>query len=288
MNSRLLACFVVSAAACSSPGIVPNLGEDTRFVWVGPTGGGSGTAIARRSVITAKHVGGSTYEVLGKIYTAPSRIDHPTMDLSILVFNEDLPGWHQVGWSAPVGSDVSWVGYGHWGIVNPQETGYDIYWWSGGVRLAAPNQVDLKWYFPGMGPSLISWLTVNGEAAAVAGDSGGGCFVGDKLVGVISYAFNNTGGQLPNYGFAVLNNGVPYHGSGAIDLTDPQVRLWLMDNIVPRCGADFDLSGFVDTEDYDAFVQSFEAGEEFADFDRSGFVDTEDFDAFVRAFEAGC
>lgn len=25
-----------------------------------------------------------------------------------------------------------------------------------------------------------------------------------------------------------------------------------------------------------------------ADFDRSGFVDTEDFDAFVRAFEAGC
>ncbi|MCG3123858.1 MAG: hypothetical protein GIKADHBN_02286 [Phycisphaerales bacterium] len=54
------------------------------------------------------------------------------------------------------------------------------------------------------------------------------------------------------------------------------------------CPADFDGSGFVDTDDFDAFVRAFEAGTDNADFDGSGFVDTDDFDAFVRAFEAGC
>ncbi len=54
------------------------------------------------------------------------------------------------------------------------------------------------------------------------------------------------------------------------------------------CPADFDGSGFVDTEDFDAYVQAFEAGDIAADFDGTGFVDTEDFDAFVHAFEAGC
>ncbi|MCG3123287.1 MAG: hypothetical protein GIKADHBN_01699 [Phycisphaerales bacterium] len=54
------------------------------------------------------------------------------------------------------------------------------------------------------------------------------------------------------------------------------------------CPADFDGSGFVDTDDFDAFVVAFEAGTPDADFDGSGFVDTDDFDAFVLAFEAGC
>ncbi|MCG3125164.1 MAG: hypothetical protein GIKADHBN_03699 [Phycisphaerales bacterium] len=52
--------------------------------------------------------------------------------------------------------------------------------------------------------------------------------------------------------------------------------------------ADFDGSGFVDIEDYSAFVAAFESGDESADFDSSGFVDLEDFTAFVAAFEAGC
>ncbi|MBL8963789.1 MAG: hypothetical protein KF787_10485 [Phycisphaeraceae bacterium] len=54
------------------------------------------------------------------------------------------------------------------------------------------------------------------------------------------------------------------------------------------CPADFDGSGFVDTDDYDAFIRAFEDGVEAADFDGSGFVDTDDFDAFVLAFESGC
>ncbi|GMV26016.1 MAG: hypothetical protein AMXMBFR58_20470 [Phycisphaerae bacterium] len=54
------------------------------------------------------------------------------------------------------------------------------------------------------------------------------------------------------------------------------------------CPADFDNSGFVDTDDYDAFVLAFEAGDESTDVDGTGFVDTDDFDAFVVAFENGC
>lgn len=56
----------------------------------------------------------------------------------------------------------------------------------------------------------------------------------------------------------------------------------------PRCLADFDDSGFVDTDDFDAFVLAFEGGEASADADGSGFVDTDDFDVFVQAFGAGC
>lgn len=54
------------------------------------------------------------------------------------------------------------------------------------------------------------------------------------------------------------------------------------------CTADFDGSGFIDTDDFDAFIRAFEAGDQSADFDKSGFVDTDDFDGFVLAFEGGC
>ncbi len=54
------------------------------------------------------------------------------------------------------------------------------------------------------------------------------------------------------------------------------------------CPADFDDSGFIDREDYDAFVLAFVDGDDSADFDGSGFVDETDFVAFVAAFEVGC
>ncbi len=57
---------------------------------------------------------------------------------------------------------------------------------------------------------------------------------------------------------------------------------------VCRGSTDFDGSGSVDTDDFDAFVRAFEMGTENADFDGTGFVDTDDFDEFVQAFEAGC
>jgi sugar lactone lactonase YvrE len=58
--------------------------------------------------------------------------------------------------------------------------------------------------------------------------------------------------------------------------------------IAYSCPSDFDGTGFVDTDDFDAFVVAFESGAQSADFDGTGFVDTDDFDAFVVAFESGC
>jgi hypothetical protein len=55
-----------------------------------------------------------------------------------------------------------------------------------------------------------------------------------------------------------------------------------------NCLADFDGSGFVDIEDFSAFIEAFEAGDESTDIDGSGFVDIEDFSMYVPLFEAGC
>ncbi|MFO0834225.1 MAG: GC-type dockerin domain-anchored protein [Phycisphaerales bacterium] len=54
------------------------------------------------------------------------------------------------------------------------------------------------------------------------------------------------------------------------------------------CGADFNLDGFVNGDDYDAFASLFESGDIGADVNRDGFVNGDDYDAFASAFEAGC
>lgn len=54
------------------------------------------------------------------------------------------------------------------------------------------------------------------------------------------------------------------------------------------CLADFDSSGFVDTDDYTEFVAAFDRGDPEADIDLTGFVDTDDFTAFVTAFIDAC
>ncbi len=102
-----------------------------------------------------------------------------------------------------------------------------------------------------------------------------------------------------NLGGLVFNAKIVYDVDGDGDYEDPTSStgnplsgdqaysaLMYLGNI--RCPGDFDGSGFVDTDDYDRFVQAFELGDNSADFDCTGFVDTEDFDAFVRAFEQGC
>ncbi|MDX2017085.1 MAG: PEP-CTERM sorting domain-containing protein [Planctomycetota bacterium] len=69
--------------------------------------------------------------------------------------------------------------------------------------------------------------------------------------------------------------------------------------IPPYCSADFDGTGFIDSDDFVAFVAAFTLGctdvgqpdpscTVSADFDDTGFVDSDDFVSFVSAFEAGC
>ncbi len=59
-------------------------------------------------------------------------------------------------------------------------------------------------------------------------------------------------------------------------------------SVAERCNADFDDSGFVDTDDFTVFVNAFESGSSSADVDFSGFVDTDDFTSFVLSFSEGC
>ncbi len=72
------------------------------------------------------------------------------------------------------------------------------------------------------------------------------------------------------------------------DLVEAGVDDFRVFSVVCSCPADFDKSGFVDTDDFDAFVHAFELGGIDADFDQSGFVDTDDIDAYVAAFTMGC
>ena len=79
-----------------------------------------------------------------------------------------------------------------------------------------------------------------------------------------------------------------FDGNGAVDAADVAICTANQGFTSPCCPSDFDGSGFVDFDDFNAFVASFEAGCLFADFDGSTFVDFDDFNAFVAAFEAGC
>lgn len=220
--------FVASPASA----IAPDRGLDLQYRYVGECGGASGTAISRRAMITAKHVPGLTFGLNGQIFTAVQRVNHPQYDLAIFLFDQDLPGWHPLGAAAPIGASVNWVGYGGTGYPNFQWHGYDIRYGNFG-RHAGTNSIAWKWNMFGLGPALVSMLGTNPDAAAVNGDSGGACFSKGRLVGVISYAFSTQGNTLPYYGWAVLNGGVPYHGSGAIDLTEPEIRKWVLGVIRP-------------------------------------------------------
>jgi len=55
-----------------------------------------------------------------------------------------------------------------------------------------------------------------------------------------------------------------------------------------HCHSDFNGDGGVNGEDFDLYVEAFEAGDITADFDENTFVNGDDFDGFVVAFVAGC
>ncbi len=64
---------------------------------------------------------------------------------------------------------------------------------------------------------------------------------------------------------------------------------WRLDLFTSQvCPADIDGNGFVNGDDYDAFMAAFVAGSSDADFDANGFVNGDDFDFFAAAFESGC
>ncbi|MCC6968825.1 MAG: hypothetical protein IT434_01260 [Phycisphaerales bacterium] len=54
------------------------------------------------------------------------------------------------------------------------------------------------------------------------------------------------------------------------------------------CTSDFNLDGFVNGDDYDAFASAFDLATFEADINRDGFVNGDDYDTFASAFDAGC
>lgn len=59
--------------------------------------------------------------------------------------------------------------------------------------------------------------------------------------------------------------------------------------LVPgSCVADINADGFVNADDYDAFVEAFVDSSPLADFNLDGFVNGDDHDLFAEAFDSGC
>ncbi|MCC6425760.1 MAG: hypothetical protein IT435_02960 [Phycisphaerales bacterium] len=93
---------------------------------------------------------------------------------------------------------------------------------------------------------------------------------------------------MPDFGSDCNRNQIPDSCDIAGGVSADLNANGIPDECEPACAADFDHSGFVDTDDFDAFVHAFEDGGPDADVDGSGFVDLDDFSFFVLAFEAGC
>lgn len=101
--------------------------------------------------------------------------------------------------------------------------------------------------------------------------------------GTISGAFANvaSGGRL-----AITGGGGTFrvsYGSGS-PFDPTQVVL----SEFGGCPSDFNGDGFVNGDDFDAFVLAFVAGTIDADFNSDGFVTADDYDGYVGAFFAGC
>ncbi len=247
----------------------PN-GEDSFWQYVGRMGAGGAVAVGPHAFLSARHFSANNVVMGGVTYTKVGTVEGPVVngvqtDLRMVTVAETLPSWYAIGSSPNAGDSVTMVGYGDTGVVAASMDRYTIQS-GGGKRRAGENTIDGT-FDTSLGSALIAYLDVAGEAALVAGDSGGGWFDSSgNLVGINSFYFNDTdweGGtptppdKLPDYGFAAANTsgwswngtyqgqqvnvyidpGVAYFGSGAIDVTNQAVRDWAMANgAVPEPG----------------------------------------------------
>ena len=224
--SPLLAHGVVATTSKTAP-----VGADTAFSFVGSMSGASAVAIGARDVLTAGHVGGGDFVLNGVAYRMASTVAGPTIgknatDLRIVHLADTLPGWYDVATTIKSKAALTIVGYGGTGVVNDTGTGYALQ--GGGVRRAGVNVLSNKATVTGYGPTLRSLLGGAGKAVLVGGDSGGGWFVGGKLVGISSFTYT-TDVKKAAYGFAKK----AYFGSGAIDLTNKSIQAWLLASRTP-------------------------------------------------------
>lgn len=79
-----------------------------------------------------------------------------------------------------------------------------------------------------------------------------------------------------------------FNQDGIVDAADVAILMANMGFVTFCCPTDIDGTGFIDLDDFVAFVTIFEEGCQNADFDGTGFVDLDDYVAFVSQFESGC
>ena len=83
-----------------------------------------------------------------------------------------------------------------------------------------------------------------------------------------------TSGDLKNYRLSVAT------GCGDSAISDAATFSY--------CGVDYACDGFIDFNDYLAYIIAYEAGEAGADFNGDAFVDFFDYSDFLAAFVEGC
>ncbi len=156
-----------------------------------------------------------------------------------------------------------------------------------------------------LGASEPMSLGPSGESAVVNGRFGTVTSVPTFWPGVIDNATSNdVVGRFNNgmAGLAVIPRGALGAGSGAVVILTDMTTLTnsylsqntmalVLNSIVEMagyCTSDFNLDGFVNGDDYDAFASAFDEGTFEADINRDGFVNGDDYDAFASAFDEGC
>ena len=167
-----------------------------------------------------------------------------------------------------------------WAKKETAGTGFRAFRWS------ASTGVEFLPVLPG-GKNAFAW-SVSRDGSVIAGTS-------DNASGLqLPVVWSDKHGVLPiGVGdkrfiegiVSVSGDGTSVSGSARSLIDGGPLSAYVWNNC---CAADFHIDGFLDFSDFDAFVNSFEAGVETADRDGSGFISFEDFDRFVSLFEAGC
>lgn len=109
----------------------------------------------------------------------------------------------------------------------------------------------------------------------------------DNVAGVLGAPAAMSTGAFPG-GLAIGN----VVGSNALDIIvsnrDSNTVQVFVNDATNQCPSDFNGDGFVNGDDFDAYVLEFVNGALAADFNGDGFTTGDDYDAFATAFQAGC
>lgn len=142
MKLRLVFALQLGALAAASHAVYGHNQLDASvFDWVG----NSGTVISPHFVLTARHVGGTSFSLNGTTYTAAERFNHPTADIALLRFDNPFSKYSLPYFGNVQGQVATFVGFGATATLRTTGvnawTGYDNIG-GGGTRRAVENRIE--------------------------------------------------------------------------------------------------------------------------------------------------